>query len=421
MLFLYSILFIFFWPLVFIGFVWRYGLRRTLKGLPERFGWTGDWPAPGALWVHAASVGEVRAAEPFLRAVPGRFPGIPRLLTTTTLNGKELAIRLGVAETVRLAPIDRPGTVRRVLKRVRPRAVVLIETELWPHWLRAFAAARAPVVVVNGRVSDGAFPVYLRLRRLWKPLLSPLARVGAQSAVNASRFLQLGASPSAVVVTGNIKNDVALPDPARRAELRRAFGAGEDPVWVAGSTHGGEEAIVALAYGDLRRAFPSLRLVAAPRHVERAGEVARLFAEAGNRTLLRSQLSAGKGWDVLVVDTVGELAEIYGLADVAFVGGSLIPRGGQNPLEPARWGVPVLHGPHMNNFREMAQVFKEKSAAIEVADGGALEDAVRELLSSPERRAALGKAARAAADGQRGALEASLALLDEALEKVSFK
>ncbi len=417
MLTLYSVLFFLLWPLLFLVFVWRYGLRRTLRGLPERFGFGGDWPAPGALWVHAASVGEVLAAEKFLRALPSRYPGVPRLLTTTTVNGKELAQRLGVADTVRLAPLDRPGSVRRLIHRVRPKALILIETEIWPFWLKALSAHRIPVAVVNGRISDGAFPLYYRLRGAFAPLLSTLARVGVQSPAHASRYLQLGAHPEAVAITGNLKFEVPLPDLSRRATLRSAYGFNPgDPLWVLGSTHPGEEAVALEAFASLRQKHPALRLVVAPRHVERAGEVARLFTDRGFRVILRSQLSMGTApADVLVLDTVGELAEIYGLATVVFVGGSLLRRGGQNPLEPARWGVPLVYGPHMENFREMVALFREKHAGVEIANGADLRDAVGNLLDSPDRRAAMGEAARVLADSQRGALDANLSLLQEAL------
>jgi 3-deoxy-D-manno-octulosonic-acid transferase len=417
MLILYSILFFLFWPLLFLVFVWRYGLRRTLRGLPERFSWGGSWPAPGVLWVHAASVGEVRAAENFLRALPARFPQVPRLLTTTTVNGKELAQRLGLAETVRLAPLDRPGAVRRLIHRCRPRALVLIETELWPHWLRTLAEERVPVAVVNGRISDGAFPLYYRLRGFLEPLLMGIARVGVQSPRHASRFLQLGAHPESVAITGNLKFDVPLPDKTRRTALCQVFGISDkDLVWVLGSTHPGEEKGALDVYLSLRKNFPTLRLVVAPRHVERAGEVQRLFSEQGFQTALRSRLSSHAGAvDVIVLDTVGELAEIYGLATVVFVGGSLVRRGGQNPLEAARWGVPLLWGPHMENFKEIADLFQENQAALEVKDTAGLLEVVERLLHSPERRERMGAAARTLADSQRGALESNLSLLEEAM------
>lgn len=418
MLILYSVLFFALWPVVFLAFIWKYGLRKSLRGLPERFGWGGPWPdKPGSLWIHAASVGEVRAAEHLLRALPNRFERVPRFLTTTTVNGKELAERLGLAETVRLAPVDRPRVFRAALRRVRPRALVLVETELWPHWLNALAAAQIPAVVINGRVSDGAFPLYRRLRGLWAPLLSTLARVGVQSPRNAARFLALGADPRRVVITGNLKNDVPLPDPARRAALRKVYGFDEGAaVWVMGSTQPAEEPLLREVFAALRQKHPALRAVIAPRRVERAAETRRLFETAGFRCVLRTQLStAGGAPDVVVLDTVGELADAYGAATVAFVGGSLVSRGGQNPLEPARWGVPVAYGPSMENFREIDDALHRAGGARVVADGDALRAALDEWLGSPAERERVGQAARAVADGERGALEGTLRLIEETL------
>ncbi|MBK8872172.1 MAG: 3-deoxy-D-manno-octulosonic acid transferase [Elusimicrobia bacterium] len=404
-------------PILFVGFVWRYGLRRTLRGLPERFSWGRESSPTGVLWVHAASVGEVRAVENFIRALPEQFPGVPRLLTTTTVNGKELAQRLGLAESVRLAPLDRPGPVARLIDQVKPKALVLVETELWPHWIQTLSRHRVPVVVINGRISDKAFPLYYWARGLFGPLLSTLARVGVQSPTHASRYLQLGALPESVAITGNLKFDVPLPDLSRRAALRTAYGfSGDDPVWVAGSTHPGEESAVRDVFTSLRKKYPGLRLVAAPRHAQRAGEVARLFSDQGFRVCLRSRLSSYSGSaDVLVLDTVGELSDLYGAATVAFVGGSLVRKGGQNPLEPARWGVPTLFGPHMENFREVAALFLENQAAVSVSDLKALTSAVDSLLSSQDQRDRLGSAARTVADRQRGALKSNLDLLGEAL------
>lgn len=418
MLSLYSFLTLLLSPLILLVFVWRYGLRRTLRGLPERLVWgRTEGSQKPTLWIHAASVGEVRAAEAFLRAAPARFPGLARLLTTTTVNAKELAERLDLAEFVRLAPVDRPGPLARFVKRWVPRALVLVETELWPQWLKGLSEKNVPVCVINGRMSDGAFPLYYRVRSFWEPLMASLSRVGVQSPTNASRFLQLGALPDAVAITGNLKFDVPLPDPARRAALRALYKVeGDAPVWVAGSTHDSEEEILLGAFLRLRREGVPLRLVLAPRHVERAAEVRRYAENTGFRAVLRTRLSEGQEpWDILILDTVGELADVYGLATVAYVGGSLIPRGGQNPLEPARWGVPVLFGPHMSNFKEMAKGFEERSAALRVADAESLLTTLRELIASPAKRAALGDAARACADAQRGALEANLALVAEAL------
>jgi 3-deoxy-D-manno-octulosonic-acid transferase len=413
-------------PAVVLAFVWRYGLRRTLSGLPERLG-MGAGPggrmfAGGWLWIHAASVGEVKAAEALLRAVPDRFPGVGRLLTTTTVTGKELAEKNGLAECVRLAPADLPWCVGRLLDRWRPRAAVLVETELWPNWIRGLDRRGVPTVVVNGRVSDRSYPRYLALRRFWAPLLVRLDRVGAQSHGHADRFLKLGVDPSRVVVTGNLKFDVPLPDSSRRSAVKSSFGfSPTDVVWACGSTHAGEEEVLSDVLLRLRASGLGLKMIMAPRHVERALPVARMLAAKGLSVRLRSLRVSAEGPEaaVLILDTMGELSEAYGAAAFAFVGGSLIPRGGQNPLEPARWAIPVLFGPHMENFREMAERFLAEGAAVQISDGAVLEKEASSLLKNASRASALGEAARRVAESQRGAVEKSLALVAEALGRAS--
>ncbi len=421
MLSLYSFLVALLWPLVFLGFVWRFGLVKTLKGLGERFGLSLA-PAPpaerGRVWVHAASVGEVRAVEPFLRAVGRRFPGLGRCLTTTTVAGKRLAEDLGLAEEVRLAPVDLPFCVNRFLSAWRPRALVLVETELWPNWIRTARSRRVPLALVNGRISDRSFGSYRRLRFFWRPLLEGFAAIGVQSPGQAERFGRIGAPAPALRVTGNLKFDVPLPDLSRRPDLLRRYGfSADDRVWVCGSTHAGEEGILLEAFRGLRQRGVPAKLVLAPRHVDRVPELARRLEQAGFAFRLRSALSSSGGpFDALLVDTVGELPEIYGAATWAFVGGSLIPqRGGQNPLEPARWGVPVAFGPHMKDFREMVDLFLREGGAFRAADGKALEERLFAWFRDPEAARRAGEAARRVAESQGGALDKNLALLADVL------
>lgn len=422
MIFLYTFLVALFSPLILLSFVWKYGLRKTLRGLPERLG-MGAGPAgktfpQGWLWIHAASVGEVRAAAPFLRALPLRFIGMGRLLTTTTVAGQELAEKEGLAECVRLAPVDLPFCVNRLLDRWRPKAAVLVETELWPNWLRGLERRHVPVAVVNGRVSDRAFPRYRLLTSFWEPLLASFRRLGVQSPAHASRFLQLGARPDAVVITGNIKFDVPLPDLSAKDAVRTKFGFyPSDTVWVCGSTHPGEEEILAGVLADLRAGGHAVKMLLAPRHVERAEEVGKVLTAKGLSHRLRSRTGAGAppSADVLVLDTLGELSEAYGAAAFSFTGGSLADKGGQNPLEPARWGAPVFFGPHMENFQEIADLFAAEKAAVRVSDGESLKKEILAVLDDSAQGELLGRAARRAVESQKGALEASLKLLADAL------
>lgn len=419
---LYTLLVALFSPLILLSFVWKYGLRKTLSGLPERLG-MGAGPGGknfpnGWLWVHAASVGEVRAAAAFLQALPLRFPGMGRLLTTTTVAGQEIAAKEHLAECVRLAPIDLPFCVNRLLDRWRPRAAVLVETELWPNWLKGLERRHVPAAVVNGRVSDRAFPRYRLLTSFWEPLLSSFCRVGVQSPAHASRFLQLGARPDSVVITGNIKFDVPLPDLSGKDATRTRLGFyPSDTVWVCGSTHPGEEEVLADVLVHLRGRGHNIKMLLAPRHVNRAEEVGRLLAAKGLSFRLRSRASGGAPSSdaVLILDTLGELSEAYGAAAFSFVGGSLADKGGQNPLEPARWGAPLFFGPHMENFQEIADLFAAEKAAVRVSDGEELKREILAVLEDAAQGELLGRAARRAVESQKGALEASLKMLSDVL------
>jgi 3-deoxy-D-manno-octulosonic-acid transferase len=418
----YSLLVWLLCPLILLAFVWRFGLRRTFQGLPERFGWTRVPPSSGdarsRLWVHAASVGEVRAVEPLLRRLPQRFPDLACGLTTTTVTGQELARGLSIAQDVRLAPVDLAFAVKRLLKNWQPRALVLVETELWPNWIETAGRAGVPLVLVNGRISDRALPVYLKMRRLWGPLLGRFTWIGVQSPGQAERWLRLGADPAKVVVTGNLKFDAPVPDLRHRPSLFEKYGfSDQDKVWVCGSTHEGEESVLMDALVALRRRF-GLKMVLAPRHGERVPAVARALLQKGLPFRLRSELSepsTSPSSPVLVLDTVGELGEVFGVASAAFVGGSLVPRGGQNPLEPARWGVPVLFGPHMENFREPAELLLAAGGGVRVEDAAALERTLAAFYENPLDAARRGQAAKQVVESQRGAVERSLDLLARAV------
>ncbi|MBI4397078.1 MAG: DUF374 domain-containing protein [Elusimicrobia bacterium] len=418
----YSLLLFLMWPLVFLGFVWRYGLRRTLKGLGERFGF--GLPKKQSknrplIWIHAASVGEVRAVEGYLRNFPRTFPHVTRLLTTTTISGKELAEKLCVADEVRLAPMDLSFCVKRLAARMSPIALVLVETELWPNWIRALGDLDVPLFLINGRLSDRSFRAYFLMRFFWKPLLRRFSVIAVQNNLYAERFTKLGADPAQVAVTGNLKSDIPAPDLSRRPGLFRKFGFEEtDRVWVCGSTHEGEEEVLADVFLSLLWRDQSLKLVLAPRHIERAPNVCRLLERKGLPHHLRSQIAEGTKPSVLILDTVGELADVYGLATWAYVGGSLIPRGGQNPLEPARWGVPVLFGPHMENFRDTSKLLIQEKAALQVKDAKMLEEFLYYSSRNPATREAMGQAARRVAEAQQGAVANNYKLLQDLMKSL---
>lgn len=390
----------------------RAGYRGTLA---QRFGRLGDGlPAEPRCWIHAVSVGESAAAVPLVEGIRRRWPELGIVVSTITPTGARIvAERLAGAATHRYFPIDLPGPVGRALDAARPRFFVAIETELWPNFLRALARRGVPAMIANGRISDRSFRRYRWIRALMRRVLADVAVFAMQTEEDARRIVALGAPPDRVVVTGNLKSDL-LPeaDPeGERWRQRLGLGAGT-PLWIAGSTHRGEEAVVLDAFARLRARCPQLALLLAPRHPERADEVEALLRERGLSAVRRSRLGAGApAGSVVILDTVGELAGLYALADVVFVGGSLVPVGGHNVLEPAMRGKPVLMGPHMSNFREGAELLQQSGGGLVVEDGPALEQELARLLADPDHARGMGEAARTAFAGRQGAVSATLDLI----------
>jgi len=404
--FLYGLLLWSLVPLVLLRLLWR--SRRDAdyrRRIGERFGFLRDRPQGPVLWVHAVSVGEVIAAGPLVRALRERFPGHALVVTTTTPTGARQLARMFAGE-VRQAwlPFDLPGAARRFLRRLRPDAGVVMETEVWPNLYRACRRAGVPVVLANARLSASSARGYRRLRRLAAPALEDLAAVAARDESDAERFRAI-APRARIEIVGNLKFDFA-PDAAQVSEgrgLRHLLGVAR-PVWIAASTHAGEDEIVLAAHERLRWARPDVALILVPRHPERFEDVARLCRERGFTTVRRSE---GAGGDdataVLLGDTMGELMRLYAAADVAFVGGSLVPTGGHNPLEPAALGLPVLTGPHRFNFEQVFAALFAAGGAVEVSDAATLEASVEWLLGDPSERERRGTAARGVVEAGRGA------------------
>jgi 3-deoxy-D-manno-octulosonic-acid transferase len=322
-----------------------------------------------------------------------------------------------VADAAFFVPLDFRGFATRLLAAVRPAALALVETELWPNLLDEAHAAGVSVVLLNGRLSRSRMHHYRRFRRLYRPLLGRITTVGAQSQEDAERFGELGVRPEAITVTGNVKYDLPVPRPDTR-ELQRRLGApAARPLFVGGSTGPGEDALVLDAFAHARHSSPDLLLALAPRHPERSTEVAGLIRAAGLSCVRYSSGSpVGKDVEVLLVDTVGDLPALYGAARLAFVGGSLVPIGGHNVLEPAAAGVPVLFGPHMQNFAEPAAALERMGGGRQVRDAGELGAALVTWLEDEARRDGAGRAARQVVEANRGALELSLSLLLDVLD-----
>ncbi len=399
-------------PAFLLRKVWRGGAPLALGA---RFGFVPLAPGPARFWVHAVSVGEVMAAVPLVAALRRRWPEVEVVLSTVTATGAQVArARLGQVATPFVFPLDFAGATRRAVRRVAPRCFVALETELWPNLLRALAAAGVPAVVANGRISDRSFRRYRRVRRLFRRVLDQVALFAMQSEEDARRVIALGARPERVVVTGNLKMEAPRGEAGVERLWRRLLHLGEAPVWVAGSTHRGEEAAVLDAFLALRREAGGLRLILAPRHPERVEEVEALARARGLVAARRSRLTGDAPHDLILLDTIGELAALYGVADVIFVGGSLVPVGGHNVIEPALHARPVVFGPHMHNFRDAAALLLGARAAVQVPDAAALVPALRALLADPAARRRLGEAAWQAVAGHQGACERTL----EALERV---
>jgi len=388
-------------PLLWGQARWKGKARPPLR---ERLAPRLEGHPPGGLWLQAVSVGEVELARRLVAELGQRAPGLPLLLTSTTASGLALARRtLGDRLPVLPCPLDLPWPTARLLDAARPRALVLVETELWPELLHQAARRNLPVVVVNGRISDRALGRYLAVRRPLGALLEPITQVLARAAEDAERFAAIGVPAERVRAVGDIKFDLEpSPEPLPFGDAVRRW-AGDRPILVAGSTLEGEEAAVldaVAALGGPERVF----LLLAPRHPERFPAAAGLLAERGARWAARSRLElAPAAVDVLLLDTIGELGRAYQLGTAAFVGGSLTARGGHNPLEPAVWGVPVVSGPHVANFRDAYDQLLAVAGARLVADGGELTRALRIWFEDLPAAAAAGGRARAVVDSNRGA------------------
>jgi 3-deoxy-D-manno-octulosonic-acid transferase len=377
--------------------------RERMGRLPVYLNLDGD----RSIWIHAVSVGEVLAARPLVPALRERFPGHRLFLSTTTLTGNEVAKKsVRGLDGLFFAPFDFPHAVRRALEVVNPSLLVLVETELWPNLIHEASRRGARVALVNGRVSPRSFPRYRRVRRLLSGVLSEVDLFLMQGEPHAERIRAMTAPPERVKVTGNLKFDAVEAGRPPERTVRLLHGGSPRPLWVAGSTMPGEEELVLRAFHRVRERVPHARLLLAPRHPERFPEVPGLIESAGFRCLRRSALDPASWSDgeVLLLDTLGELAQVYSLASVVFVGGSLVPTGGHNILEPAVAGKPVLVGPHMENFQEIADTFRAESAIVQVASADELGREVSALMLDEPRRRALGERARGLVGRNRGAV-----------------
>jgi 3-deoxy-D-manno-octulosonic-acid transferase len=403
-----------FTPFLFLlGARYRDGYKQRLGFYPKAI--LSSLASARPVWIHAASVGEVRSAEPLVRELKARAPQRKILMSTFTSTGNRVAQRIGGVDAVIFLPLDLLWVVRRALTSFHPAVLMIIETEIWPNLLREAFRRGVPTLLLSGRLSAKAFSRYSFCRPFFRLVLDCFTVLGMQSAADAARIRVLGATKRKVSVVGSLK--FASQNIVERRGSPAAAGCQGKPLLVAGSSHRGEEEILLKAFTLARSWFPQLSMILAPRHPERFTEVEKLLVDSPFDFQRKSQVNGGQFFekDVLLLDTVGELTEFFAAADIAFVGGSLVDAGGHNVLEPARYHKPILFGPNMSNFEDVAEQMKQKGAAIEVGGADDLAQALVSLLSDSEKRRRMGEMAFQIAGDNNQALAQNLLLAERYL------
>ncbi|BCR05201.1 3-deoxy-D-manno-octulosonic acid transferase [Desulfuromonas versatilis] len=415
--------------LVLVPYYLLRGVRhgKVRRGIRERLGFYGPERLAGirgkrVIWVHAVSVGETRAAIPLLKGLRQAYPEAALVLSNVTETGHAIAEGIREIDLCLFFPFDLSWVVRRVFRQVRPAFIVIVETEIWPNFVRVARQQRIPVVLVNGRISDRSFPRYRLARGVVRPILEMFTAFCMQTALDAERIARMGAPEDKIRVTRNLKFDMkgSAPDAAEVQRLKEEFKlAAGTLVWVAGSTHSGEEEIIAEVYRRLLDEGLNLLLILVPRHPERCRAVAEMLAGKGLTSHARSGSQAlGRELvpgEVLMGDTLGEMLKFYAVADLVFVGGSLIDVGGHNVLEASLLKKPVVFGPYMHNFKEISRLLLESGGGMAVAGGGELADAVRRLLVNAEARERMGERGNALLSENAGATAETLKVIDSLL------
>jgi len=402
---------------------YRRGLWQRLGAVPERF----RGSTKPSIWIHAVSVGEVLAVSELVPALGNQFPGHRIVISTTTDTGQKLAGARFGAENIFYFPLDFAFAARRWIAALRPSAIVIAETEFWPNLLRIAHRSGARIAIVNARISDRSLPGYRRWRKFLTKILRDVDLFLAQTPEDARRLVEIGAAANRVLVGGNLKYDIPPPVPSPIIDqLRSSLAAsGSTPVLVCGSTVEGvlesEEALLIATFQSVLAAHPAAVMLLAPRHPERFASVAALLQQSNikffRRSLWRGDSLTGA---ILLIDSIGELSSLYALADIAFVGGSLVPRGGHNIIEPAHFGVPILVGPHTENFRDIVELFKSR-AAVCVVSPSDLSSTILELLANDSQRRELGRRAAETLQSQRGATQLAVQKLQELLAPQSHE
>lgn len=419
---LYSLALYLLLPAVVLRLSWR-GLqaRGYWQGWGQRFG-LGEPLDCTPVWVHAVSVGEAEAAATLVRAIKARHEGLPVLVTTTTPTGLA-RVRGTLGDTVlhRYLPYDLPDAVGRFLSRVRPRLGIILETEVWPNLVESCARHQIPLILANARLSERSARGYRRVHRLIGPTLRQFTTIATQTEADRERFLTLGARAEQTLTCGSVKFDARIPASAREeGEALRSHWGTDRPVWIAASTHEGEEEVVLDAHEQIRIHCPRALLILVPRHPERFARTIAMCRRRGWRVVTRSSRQrCAPDTDVFVGDTMGELPVFYGASDIAFVGGSLVPTGGHNMLEAAAMGLPVIFGPHVFNFAEIARRLQEIGAAQTIENGAGLVESLLALMADASRRHDRGQAGKRFVEANRGALTCLLTVVEGVLAGAS--
>ncbi|MCG7874419.1 MAG: lipid IV(A) 3-deoxy-D-manno-octulosonic acid transferase [Candidatus Thiodiazotropha lotti] len=420
MRYLYTLLLMLLTPLYPLRLFWRARKAPAYRERwLERFGVFDPPEGQEGIWIHAVSVGEVQAIAPLVGRLLDRYPDHPLLITTTTPTGADRVNALfGNDVAHRYAPVDLPWVVQRYLQAYRPRLLILVETEIWPNLIYHAKREKIPTLLANARMSVRSARGYHKLAGLTRQALRNLTLIAPHAEADAERFHTLGARPEQLEVIGSIKYDIHLPGSLLELAdvLRREWGAAR-PVWIAASTHEGEDELLLQAHMEVRRHVGDALLVLVPRHPERFERVAQLVEESGFSLVRRSQqIPCDEETGVFLGDTMGELTLFIGASDAAFIGGSLVPHGGHNILEAAAQGVAVVFGPHMFNFNEIKELFTQQQAAVEVASAEALAEQITQWLSDASERSRIGEAGRELVDKNRGALDRLTRLIEQLLD-----
>jgi len=417
--FIYTVFFFLITPLILLRLLYR-SLKAPAyrQRIAERFGVFAAPDFSDSIWVHAVSVGETIAAVPLIKQLQLRYPQTPIVVTTMTPTGSErVSALLGDAVFHVYAPYDLPMAISAFIHRVKPKLLIIMETELWPNTILGCRKHAIPVILANARLSEKSATGYQRFAMLTQPMLNALSRVVAQGRADAERFLSLGLRAEQVQVGGSIKFDISLPEPLKDESLQlksRWTQQGKKLLWIAASTRLGEDDIILKAFGSLIQRWPDLVLLLVPRHPERFKQVAELSREAGFNTALRSSPAHfTDDTQVIIGDTMGELLLLYGCADIAFVGGSLVDTGGHNMLEPAVWGLPVITGESNFNFAEISHLLQANKALVIVSDSDSLARQVGDFVESADKRAEAGLRAKAVIAENSGSLDRLLGAIDE--------